>query len=41
VCLQSKTGDLKAGGILVADVVETFSIKGYRAISWKYVADLL
>jgi len=24
------TGDLKAGGILVADVVDLFSIKGYR-----------
>ena len=24
------TGDLKAGGILVADVVDLFSIRGYR-----------
>ena len=34
-------GDLKVGGILVGDVVEPYSIKGYRVVSWKYMADLL
>jgi hypothetical protein len=34
-------GDLNAGSVLVADVAESFSIRGCRAISWKHAPDFL
>jgi predicted AAA+ superfamily ATPase len=34
-------GDMAAGGLIIADIRESFEIKGYRVMSWETGLDLI